>query len=235
MEIHWEGKYVAVGLLALLLLAGLLVLGSKSGMLGKGMANLSQAGNGWVEIKPRVDSATSSVAQTETKNEIKPAKVVVEWCEVKGGKPTAEKQIIFNEIAWMGGQNSYSDEWIELKNVGGNEVDLNGWQLQNKNKKIKISFGEGEILAAGGFYLLERTDDETAPGAAADKIYKGSLGNANEALYLFDSDCVLRDAAAATSKWPAGDNAAKKTMIRLLNLNWKTSSVAGGTPGAENK
>jgi len=106
--------------------------------------------------------------------------------------------------------------------------------LQNKNRKIKISFGEGEILPAGGLYLLERTDDESVVGIAADKIYSGGLGNSNEALYLFDADCQLRDLVLAAAKWPAGDNAAKKTMARLPSLFWKTSAVSGGTPKAEN-
>jgi len=34
--------------------------------------------------------------------------------------------VIINEVAWMGTQTSSSDEWIELKNVSGQDVNLNG-------------------------------------------------------------------------------------------------------------
>jgi hypothetical protein len=242
MGIFVERKYlIAIGILLAGFSVGLFVLWRQNGagILG---ADLSRAlgGGEWVEIKPRTASSTiESVVASQDENgknaAIEKPKPVV-WCEIKAGVAAEkERQIIFNEIAWMGGQNSYSDEWIELKNITDQEINLAGWQLQNKNQKIKIVFDENDILPAGGLYLLERTDDDSAPSVAANRIYKGSLGNANEALYLFDLNCRLRDIAGGAAKWPAGDNAAKKTMIRLPSFGWATSIVIGGTPGAENK
>jgi hypothetical protein len=90
-------------------------------------------------------------------------------------------------------------------------------------------------LAPGGFYLLERTDDGAVPEITADKIYSGSLGNSDEALFLFDAACQLQDSVIAAPKWPAGDNTTKKTMERLPGLLWQTSAAPGGTPKAENR
>jgi hypothetical protein len=239
MDFYLERKYIIIiGILGIGLIAGGLVLARQKRIIGVAGANLNAAfGKGWTEIKPRVADSTS-LAEIEAPEKTKASeleKPIVKWCEIAGGKPVSEKQIIINEIAWMGTTQSYSDEWIELKNISEAPADLAGWQLQNKNQKIKIAFGEGEVLAPGSLYLLERTDDEAVPGIAADRIYKGGLANSNEALYLFDAGCRLRDSAAATAEWPAGDNAVKKTMVRQPNLLWQSSIVAGGTPKAENR
>ncbi len=199
-------------------------------------ANLSGAGGGgWTEIKPRTETLPR---QKEAGTENAPAKTEkaapVVWCD-PAGAVAPQKSVIINEIAWMGTAANYSDEWIELKNISGQEISLAGWQLQNKNRKIKVAFAPGETLPPQGLYLLERTDDDSVPQVAADKIYKGALGNQNEALYLFDGACRLADAAAMPAKWPAGDNLSKKTMFRRADLIWQTSAFAGGTPRADNK
>lgn len=160
--------------------------------------------------------------------------------------PTGQK-IIVNEIAWMGGASDFglsaADEWFELKNVSNGEVNLNGWQILDKLEKIKIVFGDSARIPANGFYLLERTDDDSAPGVSADTIYTGALNNSDEGLRLFDDQCNLIDEALITpdsaASWPAGDNDQKRTMERSPDLSWHTYNGAAqngifGTPKQEN-
>ncbi|MFQ6082597.1 MAG: lamin tail domain-containing protein [Candidatus Aminicenantia bacterium] len=160
-------------------------------------------------------------------------------CEkIPGSYPTRNK-IIINEIAWMGTTNSANDEWIELKNISAAEINLTGWQLLDKDGQIKIIFNSGDPVSANsipsnGFFLLERTNDNSVPGISADLIYTGALSNANEALYLFDDNCQLQDEVLANPNWLAGDNSSKRTMERKINLEWQTSSNVGGTPKREN-
>jgi hypothetical protein len=151
----------------------------------------------------------------------------------KGVAVPTRDSIIINEVAWMGSPASYADEWIELKNISAEPVDLAGWQLQNAKLKIKVFF-EPAVIAAGGLYLLERTDDESAPEASADLFYTGSLANSGEGLFLFDSRCGLRDKVEIASEWPAGDNVSKITMERTVNFRWISSKEPGGTPKGEN-
>ncbi|MFH1451005.1 MAG: lamin tail domain-containing protein [bacterium] len=146
-------------------------------------------------------------------------------------QPITDK-IIINEIAWMGTTESANNEWIELKNITKETINLFGWQLVDKTGKIKISF-TGK-LTPGALYLLERTDDSSVPDAIADGIYKGGLNNTDEALYLFDPQCQLKDKALAESNWPAGDNKTKRTMERKFDFSWQTSEDFGGTPNQEN-
>ena len=139
--------------------------------------------------------------------------------------------VVINEIAWMGTVVSYNDEWIELYNNGDTAINLDGWTL-------KADDGAPEINLSGtihgkGFYLLERTDDETLPGVSADLIYKGALGNDGENLKLYNDSGGLIDQIICVDVWPAGDNATKQTMERISS-NWQNSQDAGGTPKKEN-
>jgi hypothetical protein len=151
----------------------------------------------------------------------------------------ASLPLIINEIAWAGTAASYSNEWIELYNGGDRDINLNGWILKSADKTPKISLSG--IMPAKGFYLLERTDDETVPGIKADLIYKGALNNKGEDLTLYDNSGNLIDEVNCSSGWFAGDNKTKQTMERISpfasgnnSQNWKTSQSSGGTPKAIN-
>ena len=153
------------------------------------------------------------------------------FCDKKAGDLPRRYRVFINEVAWMGTADSTNNEWIELKNIWGIPVKLSGWQLLDKDRQIKIVFSEDAIIPAGGYYLLERTDDNSMPDARADLIYTGALGNTNEALYLFDSNCQLEDEVLANPNWPAGDNSLKKPMARFDVLDWY---VGVSPPGGEN-
>ncbi|MFC1629771.1 lamin tail domain-containing protein [Patescibacteria group bacterium] len=151
----------------------------------------------------------------------------------------ARNRVIFNEISWMGSQNSANDEWIELKNISGSEINLAGWQIIDKDQKIKIIFGNEHIVPAGGFFLLERTDDATVPDILADFIFKGAMNDTNEILYLFNESCQLQGKVSAVPDWPAGNKSEKRSMERGTDFNWHTFSGLGqygilGTPKKEN-
>ncbi len=145
------------------------------------------------------------------------------------------RKVLFNEIAWMGTQTSANDEWLELKNWGSQKINLAGWRVLSDDENIEIIFDGSKTISASGFYLLERTDDNSIPNIKADTIYKGALSNSGAWLKLFNSECNLIDEANASAGWPAGDNSTKKTMERNeTDLNWHTSSIVGGTPKAKN-
>ena len=117
------------------------------------------------------------------------------------------RQVVINEVAWMGTQFSTNDEWIELKNNTGQEINLNCWQLvaEDGTPKIKLS----SKIGASNYYFLERTDDNTIKDITADQLYTGALGNAGEILKLYDKDGNLQD---TVDSWYAGDNATKSSM-----------------------
>lgn len=148
----------------------------------------------------------------------------------------ARAAVFINEIAWMGSVNSANDEWLELFNDGQSTVSLDGWVLKSADEKLKINL-KGAISDLG-FFLLERTDDNTAPNITADFIYKGSLSNSGETLVLIDNSGAVVDQVDCQGGWPAGDNKTKQTMERIYRgsspVNWQTSALPGGTPKATN-
>jgi len=147
--------------------------------------------------------------------------------------------IVINEIAWMGTEISYNDEWIELYNNSGSPINLEGWILKTADGTPKINL-TGTVVAKS-FYLLERTDDNTVLDIPADQIYTGALGNTGEKLELYDDSGNLIDSVDCSGGWFAGDNKTKQTMERKNpqlsgsdSSNWQTSQNPGGTPRAEN-
>lgn len=147
------------------------------------------------------------------------------------------RTIIFNEVAWMGTEESANNEWMELKNFSSQKISLAGWQLKNERGKIKIFFETGDEIEPDGFYILERTDDSSVSRVTADKIYSGALSNEEEWLRLFDASCNLIDEVNASWGWGkfGGENDSKKTLERNLNdFNWHTSVLKEGTPKSEN-
>ena len=175
------------------------------------------------EKKKPVDKDNESIASTGR------------TCFFNATGSVARQPVIINEVAWMGSTRSSSDEWIELKNTSGAETDISGWQILDAEEKMKITLPNNSRIPAGGFFLLERTDEDSALGVVADLIYSGALSNSDEGLRLFDKDCRLIDEVMADSDWPAGDTSSRKTMERdNTGFGWHTSSFVDGTPRQEN-
>ncbi|MGB9598875.1 MAG: lamin tail domain-containing protein [Minisyncoccales bacterium] len=95
------------------------------------------------------ESESEEVAGSEITEKLEKEK----WCQkLENQKP--KREVIFNEICWMGDKDSSSNEWIELKNISGKDLDLTGWQLKNKDEKIKIVL-EGKVKKRWIFYFRE--------------------------------------------------------------------------------
>ncbi|WP_246944691.1 phospholipase D-like domain-containing protein [Bacillus pinisoli] len=150
------------------------------------------------------------------------------------------KEIVINEIAWMGTSKSYSDEWIELYNNSSQAISLNGWYLHAADGDPTIALSG--TIPAHGYFLLEKTDDYSVTSVAADLIYSGTLGNTSEVLTLTDATGVIID---RVDYWYAGDNTSKATMERTvsndpgnLSSNWATATLPYadglGTPKSSN-
>ncbi|MFH1346902.1 MAG: lamin tail domain-containing protein [Spirochaetota bacterium] len=189
------------------------------------------------EEKNETDIEENLENKIENNIQTMPATAMKQCSFITNQIPSHQK-IIINEVAWMGTLNSASDEWIELKNISSGNVDVNNWQLIDRDEQIEINFTSLEgskIIGTNKFILLERTDNESVQSVSADLIYNGALSNTNDGLRLFDSQCNLVDEILANPDWPAGNASERKTMERDANgFNWHTSSVVNGTPKVEN-
>ena len=161
-----------------------------------------------------------------------------DWFEAKVEVNTLP--VVINEIAWMGNEVSFNDEWLELFNNTDQDIDLTGWILKAADGTPEISL-KG-VIPAKSFYLLERTNDDTVPEITADQIYTGALGNSGEDFQIFNNSGKLIDSVIlCEGKWCFGNNDTKQTMERKNPLlpgnnleNWADSQNPGGTPKSQN-
>jgi len=120
--------------------------------------------------------------------------------------------LVINEIAWGGSEASASDEWIELYNPTDRSIDLTGWTLVFGDTMIHLDSVadatvevRSSVVEPGGFYLLERTDDEAVSDLTADLIYKGALPNDGIDIFLYNGEGELVDSVlCGETGWPAG-------------------------------
>lgn len=138
--------------------------------------------------------------------------------------------VMINEVAWAGTYASANDEWIELHNPGTTPIDLAGWVLSD-GSDLRVALAG--TIAAHGYFLLERTDDETVLGVHADQIYSGGLRNDGETLTLKEPSGTMIDSAnLAGGSWPGGNQGTHRTMERRggddRRGNWGTFTGWGG-------
>ncbi len=113
----------------------------------------------------------------------------------------------------MGTAVSSSDEWIELYNNTVSAVDLTGWTLNAADGTPGIALSGS--IPANGYFLLERTDDNTVPGVTADLLYTGALGNDGEDLVLRDDASAVVDRVDSSAGWFSGHADGRVPMARV--------------------
>ncbi|MGM0852327.1 MAG: phospholipase D-like domain-containing protein [Bacillota bacterium] len=156
------------------------------------------------------------------------------------GAAAAPQSAVINEVAWMGTTGSYNNEWMELYNSTSSDLSLAGWTIETQDGSPSIALSGS--VPAQGYFLLERTSDDTILTVTADQVYTGSLGNSNEVLYLKDASGSIID---EVNGWYAGDNTTKAAMARIdssasgtVSTNWSTATASYeggfGTPKAAN-
>ena len=145
------------------------------------------------------------------------------------------QNVVINEVAWMGMPPcSTNDEWMELRNLTDRDIDLSDWTLNAADGEPEIDLTG--VIPANGYYLLERTNDDTVPNIVADQIYTGALGDNGEKLELRNASGDLIDSVDGSGGWPAGSSTyPKDTMERCeTGATWRDSLSPGGTPKAFN-
>lgn len=173
------------------------------------------------------------VKTTEKKDE---KKKEISFCQFETFSQPQRTSLIINEVAWMGTTESSSNEWIELKNISSDRINISEWQLIGSKNDIQIDLSQikNKEIPSQGFVLLERTDDDSVSEIKGDLVYSGSLSNSGDGLRLFSSNCTPEDQVIAQPEWPSGESSSRRTMERRNDLSWQSSSTINGTPKREN-
>ena len=163
--------------------------------------------------------------------------------------------VVINEIAWSGTAASTYDEWIELYNPTEDAVDLTGWVLVFGETVVQLGAEGDNTIEAGGYFLLERTDDGTVSDVQANVLYTGALSNTGVVIELRNAEGETVDRVdTPETGWPAGTTGDGEPPCASMELVDPLSDVAewasndgrirngtdangdplNGTPGGEN-
>ncbi|MFN3346720.1 MAG: lamin tail domain-containing protein, partial [Candidatus Bipolaricaulaceae bacterium] len=160
-------------------------------------------------------------------------------------------RVVIHEIAWAGTSASLEDQWLELRNITNEDIDLTGWVLRWRKKEPAteedLIWREIElrgVLPAQGFFLLERGHDEVVKDIPANLIYPKTMKVGDKVIplvfsiegdvvQLVDPEGRVIDTANADPRrprgWAAGDLVTKATMERKgpylpdLDEHWWTN------------
>lgn len=137
--------------------------------------------------------------------------------------------VVINEIAWMGDKESANNEWIELYNTDSGSVSVDGWSLTDS---ASIEVNLSGTISGHSYEVLERTDDDSAPGSAF-LVYTGALSNSGGTLKLKRADGGIEDQVSGGDNWDTigGDNVTKET-AQYTTAGWITAEATPGTANA---
>ncbi|MFW6006197.1 MAG: PKD domain-containing protein [Candidatus Bipolaricaulota bacterium] len=137
--------------------------------------------------------------------------------------------LVITEIAWMGTEASYSDEWVEFYNATGSSVDLDGWSLYGASSGECLNFSDADGSTTTKIepydyliYAAHRDDLANDSGTSLVDIWDSTISLSNSShgeVILYDSsDCtgsVIDRVTQSDGSWFAGDNSEKRTMERV--------------------
>ncbi|MFT4548954.1 MAG: hypothetical protein ACI9MB_002924 [Verrucomicrobiales bacterium] len=138
-------------------------------------------------------------------------------------RPMSAPEVVINELMFHAPTHDGADEWVELHNLGGVELDLGGWTFTNG---IEFTFPADTQIAAGGFLVVASDRAQTLANhptldpAIVLGDYGGSLSNGGERVELSrieDAVLVPEDAIsfAESDRWHRFADGRGATLERL--------------------
>jgi len=165
-------------------------------------------------------------------------------------------EVVINEVAWMGTQESSNDGWIEVYNTTPHPIDIGDWSIFGADTggclNLADADGSSSTSVPGHGYLLyaNHADDVQADsGTNIVDIWDASMGlndGSPGKVELYDApDCqgaVIDTVNSDGGGWPAGDSGTHATMERVdpmqdgRDANWATNdgSTQNGQDGNAN-
>ncbi len=144
----------------------------------------------------------------------------------------------------VGSTNGDEFDFIELKNVGTNTLNLSGLSF---TAGVSFIFTNGTMLAPGQFFLLARNAAAFGakyPGVPLNGLFTGKLDNGGEALTLSHplGATIFSVTYDDEAPWPVAADGFGFSLVPLNpgltqapdeGAKWRASSQPGGSPGAD--
>lgn len=127
-------------------------------------------------------------------------------------------------------------EFLELKNIGSNSLDLSGLTFEG----LTFTFPKGSWLQPGQMFVLGRNAAALTakyPGVRVGGIYSGRLDNAGERIALKTpaGDTVLEVTYKDSPPWPATADGLGWSLVLADPAagSYRASTALGGSPGVD--
>lgn len=152
--------------------------------------------------------------------------------------------VVINELMWMGSSTNTDDEWIELRNMTGNPIDLSNWQITSlvgtsNTETLMLTIPSGKTISANGYFLISHFNKDTSVINVEPDLVDTHVVLRNSDLQIklykgiWTNLANLIDTADDGSGSPlAGNNTTKKSMERNdspgngTNVsNWHTATT----------
>ena len=167
-----------------------------------------------------------------------------------GGSPgepytPCDDPIIFSEINYNSGGDFDSDDWVELRNISTDAVDISGWKFMDDSIGVTHEFliEDGNILNPSQNLVLAQTESKFIAAHPFVSNYISSfnfnLGNNGEWIRMYDANGILTLSVnyQDLSPWPLAADGGNYTLeivdsLGRMNMgsNW-TTICPGGSPG----
>ncbi len=159
------------------------------------------------------------------------------------GQSAEKRDVVINEIAWMGTEASWRDEWIEFYNKSNKTIDLSNWSIYGASSGECLNFSAANDSITMEIephdYLIygsHKDDVKSVGGTEIVDIWDSSISLNDDSpgeLRLYDekgcSGDTIDTANGAEEGWFAGNGDENKTMERISPCNSGTISDNWGT------
>ena len=152
-------------------------------------------------------------------------------------------EIMYNPLG-QDGTNGAEFEFVELKNIGTETVDLTGLHF---SEGILFPFTNGTFLGPGEFFVLGRNPGALTlryPGLVVHGVFDSQLDNGGETLRLSHpvGSSIFSVEYNDEGRWPITPDGFGYSLVPIQPgnapnsgrpVNWRASTFPGGSPGAD--
>jgi len=171
------------------------------------------------------------------------------WDEAGEGEEQLEVgDVVINEIMWMGSVDNENNEWIELKNMTDEEIDISNWRIngagKGKGENAHLQIPNGYSIKANSYFLILKEKSNKTEINLTEDLGKDQGMDNKSGMDLLDEGEELRPSAKEglvldvawkdNENWPAGESkdGLNKSMQRNLDSgdgkeaeNWNTANI----------
>ncbi len=166
------------------------------------------------------DTATTGLTLTVTDDIYPDITGTTAPFDIQDGSTAGPLDVVINEVNWFGNADT-GDEWIELRNISGRSLNLNGWSIDSAGSGgSSATINVPAVVPDGGYFVVGDRQGADEVGARTSLtgvsdvfLHNLSLANNGEELILRDATGTAID-STPTGAWPAGDNDVDRTMER---------------------